>query len=92
MLYEGANYYDGKGRISRQVQAGGERELTIHNVYEKNLLVEQWREEATGERTATQLYEYDEFDEKGNWTLKLVYVGDEKITPEMVITRNYEYY
>lgn len=92
MLYEGANYFDGKGRVLRQVQVGGEREITIHHIYEKDLLVEHYQEEVTGERTATQLYDYDDFDDQGNWTVRLVYLGTEKIKPELVITRELEYY
>lgn len=92
LVYEGANYFDGKGRILRQVQVGGEREVIIYHVYEKNLLVENYREEMTGERSATQLYEYADFDDKGNWTVRLIYVGEDKITPELVITRELTYY
>jgi hypothetical protein len=92
LIYEGANYFDGKGRIIKQVQVGGDREVTIHHVYEKNLLVENYREEISGERTASQQYEYDDFDDTGNWTVKLIYLGDEKITPKMVITRKLTYY
>jgi len=92
LIYEGANYFNKKGRILRQAQVGNDREVTIYHVYEKNMLVENYREEISGERSATQLYEYDEFDDKGNWTLRLIYVGEEKITPEMVITRELTYY
>lgn len=92
LMYEGANYFDGKGRILKQVQVGGDREVTIHHVYEKDLLVENYREEVSGERTATQLYEYPDFDDHGNWTVKLIFVGEEKITPELVITRELTYY
>lgn len=92
LIYEGANYFDGKGRLVKQVQVGNDREVTVYHVYEKNLLVENYREEITGERTATQLYEYSDFDDKGNWTVKLIYVGDEKITPELVLTREIAYY
>ena len=31
-------------------------------------------------------------DEHGNWTIKLVYIGEDKITPKLVITRTLEYY
>jgi len=91
-VYEGANYFDGKGRLLRQVQVGGDREVNIYHVYEKNLLVENFREEISGERTATQQYEYDEFDEKGNWTVRQIYVGEDKITPQLVVTREIVYY
>ncbi len=91
-IYEGANYFDGKGRLLRQVQVGGDREVNIYHVYEKNLLVENYREVITGERTATQQYEYDEFDDKGNWTVRLIYLGEDKITPKLVVTRELTYY
>ncbi len=90
--YEGANFFDGKGRILKQVQVGGDREVTIYHVYEKNLLIENYREEISGERTGTQQYEYDDFDEKGNWIVKLTYIGQDKITPIMVISRELTYY
>lgn len=92
LRYEGATYYDSKGRIDRQVQVVNNREVIVHHVYEKNLLVEMWMEELDGTRSATQLYEYGDFDDHGNWTLRLVYPGEEKITPEMAITRVLDYY
>ncbi|MCK4988885.1 MAG: hypothetical protein KAS29_00305, partial [Bacteroidales bacterium] len=92
LRFEGATYYDSKGRIQRQVQVINNREVIVHHVYEKNLLVEMYQEELDGTRSATQLYDYSEFDEHGNWTLRLVYNGDEKITPELAITRVLEYY
>lgn len=92
LRFEGATYYDSKGRITRQVQVVNNREVIVHHVYEKNLLVEMYQEELDGSRSATQLYEYSEFDEQGNWTLRLVYPGEEKITPEFAITRMLEYY
>lgn len=92
LRYEGATYYDSKGRIARQVQVVNNKEVVIHHVYDKSLLVEMFQEESDGSRSATQLYEYGEFDEKGNWTLRLVYNGDEKISPEFAITRKLEYY
>jgi len=92
LRFEGTSYYDSKGRMERQVQVVNNREVILHHVYEKNLLVEMWQEELDGSRSATQLYEYSEFDEQGNWTLRLVYPGDEKITPEFAITRMLEYY
>jgi len=92
LRFEGTSYYDSKGRMERQVQVVNNREVILHHVYEKNLLVEMWQEELDGSRSATQLYDYSEFDEHGNWTLRLVYPGDEKITPEFAITRMLEYY
>ena len=92
LRFEGTSYYDSKGRMERQVQVVNNREIILHHVYEKNLLVEMWQEELDGSRSATQLYDYSEFDEHGNWTLRLVYTGDEKITPEFVITRMLDYY
>lgn len=92
LLYEGATYFDSKGRIEREVKAVDNRQVILHYVYSKNLLVEMWQEELDGTRSATQQYEYTEFDEQGNWTLRLVYNGEEKITPDLAITRLLEYY
>ena len=92
LRFEGATYYDSKGRIDRQVQVVNNREVIVHHVYKKDLLVEMWQEELDGTRSATQLYEYSEFDEQGNWILRLVYPGDEKITPELAISRIIDYY
>ena len=92
LRYEGATYYDSKGRIEKQVQVVNNREATIHHVYDKNLLVEMYQEESDGQRSATQLYDYSNYDEKGNWTLRLVYDGEEKIKPKFAITRTLEYY
>ena len=78
--------------IERQVQVVNNREVIVHHVYEKNLLMEMYQQELDGSRSATQQYEYSAFDEKGNWTLRLVFTGEEKITPEMAITRVLEYY
>jgi hypothetical protein len=66
--------------------------MTIHYVYEKNLLVENYQEDLQGNRTATQLYSYDHFDDHGNWTLKLVYVDEDMIAPDVAINREIEYY
>ena len=92
LRFEGATYYDSKGRVEKQVQVVNNREVIVHSVYEKDLLVEMYQEELDGSRSASQLYEYPEFDEKGNWTLQLIYPGEEKITPELTITRVLEYY
>ncbi|HER08341.1 MAG TPA: hypothetical protein ENO20_05455 [Bacteroides sp.] len=92
LYYEGANYFDARGRISRQIRVVNDLEVTNHYVYEKDLLVENYQLDHTGQRTLTQLYEYVEFDGKGNWTRKLVYVGTEKIVPDLVVTREIEYY
>jgi hypothetical protein len=92
LRFEGTTYYDSKGRVDRQVQVVNNREVILHHVYEKNLLIEIYQEELNGTRSATQQYEYAEFDDQGNWTLRLVYIGEEKITPELAITRVLEYY
>lgn len=92
LIYEGADYYDKNGRLIRQAQVSNGREINVYSVYEKNLLVEHYQVEVTGEQTAWQQYEYDGFDSKGNWTVKLVYVGQEKIRPELVITRELQYW
>jgi hypothetical protein len=92
LYYEGANYFDSKGRISRQVRVINDMELINYYVYEKDLLVENYQEDYTGERTITQQYEYEAFDHMGNWIRKLIYVGREKIVPDLVVTREIEYY
>lgn len=91
MRYEGATYFDSKGRVDRQVQVVNNQEVMVHNVYEKDLLVEVYQEDPNGARLASQQYEYRGFDKKGNWTLRLVYEGEEKISPVIVITRDVEY-
>lgn len=92
LYYEGANFFDSRGRISYQVRVVNDLEVTNYYVYEKNLLMENYQEDETGERTFTQQYEYEAFDRKGNWTRKLVYVGTEKIVPDLVVTREIKYY
>lgn len=91
LRYEGATYYDSKGRVDRQVQVVNNREVIVHNLYDKDLLVEMYQLDKNGTRLATQQYEYGDFDKMGNWTLRLVYMGEEKITPELAITRTIEY-
>ena len=91
LRYEGATYYDSKGRVDRQVQVVNNLEVMVHSVYEKDLLVEMYQVDSYGSRLATQKFEYGDFDKKGNWTLRLVYVGEEKITPEWAVSRTIEY-
>ena len=91
LRYEGATYYDSKGRVDRQIQVVNNMEIMVHSVYEKDQMVEMYQEDAYGARLATQKYEYSDFDKKGNWTLRLVYEGEEKISPKMAITRIIEY-
>lgn len=91
LRYEGATYYDSKGRVDRQIQVVNNREVVVHNVYEKDLLVEMYQEDSNGTRLATQKFEYGGFDKKGNWTLRLVYEGEDKISPVLAITRTIEY-
>lgn len=91
--YEGAIYFDSKGRVEKQVEVINGQETMVYYLYEKDLLVENYQEELeSGKRIATQLYEYDDFDDQGNWTTRLVYVGEEKIAPKVVISRTLEYY
>ncbi len=92
LYFEGANFYDSKGRIEKQASVENGREVVNYFVYEKDLLVENYQEEISGTRTFTQHYEYKAFDEEGNWTVRLVYPGKDKIVPEVVITREYSYY
>jgi hypothetical protein len=93
LRYEGAIYFDSKGRIEKQIEVINGRETMVYYVYEKDLLIENYQEELeSGNRIATQLYEYPDFDDQGNWTTQLVYVGEEKISPRVAITRVLEYY
>jgi len=48
LRFEGTSYYDSKGRMERQVQVVNNREVILHHVYEKNLLIEMWQEELDG--------------------------------------------
>ncbi len=91
-LNEGANYYDRKGRLVRQVHVFNGQESVVHYIYEKDLLVENYQETVNGERIATQLYEYGDFDDRGNWRLKLVYVDEDRIAPDVAISREISYY
>ncbi len=89
---EGANYFDSKGRLFQQVRVVDGREVINRNVYEKGLMVETYQEERSGERTFTQTYEFEKFDDEGNWTVKLIYVGKDKIKPGLITVRTLEYY
>ena len=91
-LNEGANYYDRKGRLTRQVHVFSGQESVVHYIYEKDLLLENYQETVSGERIATQLYEYGDFDDRGNWRLKLVYVDEDRIAPDVAISREISYY
>ena len=92
LSYEGAIYYDSKGRIERQAGVVDDLEVMNYYVYEKGMLVENYQEDLSGERTATLKYEYEEFDDKGNWIVKLTYVGEDQTTPPRVIKREYTYH
>ncbi|MCP4312189.1 MAG: hypothetical protein GY790_13065 [Bacteroidetes bacterium] len=89
--YEGASYFDSKGRIVSQVRVVDEREVTNHFVYDKALMVKSFQKELSGEVSGTQLYEYTKFDENGNWTKRLIYLTDDRIVPEVITTRSYQY-
>ena len=90
--YEGANFYDNRGRILRQVRMVNMKEVTNHYIYKKNLLVENYHQDMDGNRTFTQVYGYQDFDRKDNWTIRLIYAGDEKVIPDLIVTREIEYY
>jgi hypothetical protein len=93
LAYEGAIYFDSKGRIDKQVEVINGRETMVYYEYEKDLLVKNYQEDLErGNTLATQLYEYDDFDAQGNWTTQLIYVGEDKITPRVTLTRTLEYY
>lgn len=89
--YEGASYFDSKGRVLSQIRVVNEREVTNRFEYDKSLMVKSYQEELSGEITGTQLYEYTEFDEKDNWTKRLIYLTEDRIVPEVITTRAYEY-
>ena len=89
---EGANFYDNNGRLIMQVQVRNDQEETMHYVYDKHLLVENYKENMSGQRVATQLYSYDDFDKKGNWRLMLIYADSERIVPDLAIRREIKYY
>lgn len=93
LRYEGAIYFDSKGRLDKQIEVIKGRETMVYYVYEKDLLVKNYQDELeSGDRVATLSYEYNDFDDHGNWTTQLVYVGEEKIAPRVAITRSLEYY
>ena len=89
--FEGASYFDSKERIVSQVRAVDDREVINHFVYDKGLMVKSFQEELTGEVTGTQLYEYTDFDEEGNWTKRLIYPTEDRIVPEVITIRSYQY-
>lgn len=89
--FEGASYFDSRGRLVSQVRVVDNREVVNHFVYDKGLMVKSFQEELSGEISGTQLYEYTEFDEKGNWTKRLIYPSEDRIVPEVITTRVYQY-
>lgn len=89
--FEGASYYDSRGRLVSQVRVVENREVMNHFVYDKGLMVKSFQEELNGEISGTQLYEYTEFDQNGNWTKRLIYPTNDRIVPEMITTRVYQY-
>jgi len=91
LYFEGASYFDSRGRIVRQVRVVDNREVMNHFVYDKGLMVKSFQEELSGEVSGTQLYEYTEFDEEGNWTKRLIYPTEDRIVPEVINIRTYKY-
>jgi len=91
MYYEGASYFDSRGRLVSQVMVVDDRQVINHFVYDKGLKIKSFQEELTGEVTATQLYEYTDFDDRGNWTKRLTYPSEDRIVPEIVTLRSYKY-
>lgn len=89
--FEGASYFDSRGRLVSQVRVVNDREVMNHFVYDKKLMVKSFQEELNGQISGTQLYEYTEFDEKGNWTRRLIYPTNDRIKPEMITIREYRY-
>ena len=89
--YEGASFFDSRGRLVRQVRVVENREVMNHFVYDKGLMVKSFQEELSGEVSGTQLFEYTEFDEVGNWTKRLIYPTEDRIVPEVINIRTYQY-
>lgn len=89
--FEGASYFDKKGRLVSQVRVVDDREVMNHFVYDKRLMIKSFQEELNGQISGTQLYEYTEFDEKGNWTKRLIYPTNDRIKPQLVTLREYHY-
>ncbi len=91
LYYEGASYFDSRGRVVSQVRVVNDREVINHFVYDKGFMVKSFQEELSGDITGTQLYEYTEFDEVGNWTERIIYLSEDRIVPEVITTRTYQY-
>jgi len=89
--YEGASFFDSKGRVLSQVRVVNDQEVTNHFEYDKGLVVKSYQEELSGAITGTQLYEYVEFDDMGNWIKRLIYLEEDRIVPEVITTREYQY-
>lgn len=89
--FEGASYFDSRGRLVSQVRVVDERQVINHFVYDKGFMVKSFQEELTGEISGTQLFEYIEFDDEGNWTKRLIYPTEDRIVPEVITTRTYHY-
>ena len=89
--FEGASFFDSRERLVRQVRVVENREVMNHFVYDKGLMVKSFQEELSGEVSGTQLYEYTEFDEEGNWTKRLIYPSEDRIVPELINIRTYQY-
>ena len=53
--FEGASYFDSRGRLVSQVRVVDEREVINHFVYDKGFMVKSFQEELTGEISGTQL-------------------------------------
>ncbi len=90
--YEGANYNDSKGKTVKQARVVNGVEEFSYYLYEKDLMVESYQENGYGVRSGTQIFEYTKFDDQGNWTTQLIYLTKDKIVPEMLTKREYEYY
>ena len=92
LRYEGANFYDRNGRIEKQLGLENDVEVVNHFEYDRHLMVKNFQEDLRGRRIYTRHYDYTRFDNHGNWIFKLVYTGEEKIVPELAITRAYTYF
>jgi hypothetical protein len=92
MQYQGTRYYNSMGRMEKEIRLTGDVELINYYTYEKDQLTENYLEDPDGNRTYYQSYTYEEFDDAGNWTVKATYMGEEKMTPDVITTREYTYY
>lgn len=79
------------------VYEGGEKVNELTTTYEyddKGDIISLKQTDKNGEAKLFQKFKHLEYDEKGNWTKKLVYKGesDEEESVELIVIRDIEYY